>query len=78
MTCGSTHNLMHVQDGGVLYTWGGVGGAFASEAAEQLPPRKEDSNKGCLGLGDTSGRKLPTRYVSSESSGVPVNQASKS
>lgn len=49
------------QDGGVLYTWGGVGGAFVSEASELQPVKKEDSNKGCLGLGDTAGRKFPTR-----------------
>ena len=50
-----------MQDGGVLYTWGGVGGACVSDAPQQQPARKEDSNKGCLGLGDTTGRKLPTR-----------------
>ena len=51
-------------EGGWLFTWGGV-----FTWTEQQRDKKgaltaqPDSNRGCLGLGDTLGRELPTRRV---------------
>ncbi len=42
-----------VQEGGALYTWGGVAAAHGRGA--------RDHTRGCLGLGDTAGRLVPTQ-----------------
>ena len=52
-----------LQEGGVLYTWGGLSGGTLPSGAAAAAPVKGDSNKGCLGLGDTAGRDRPTRSV---------------
>ena len=51
-------------EGGWLFTWGGV---FTWTERQRdnngNVTAQPDSNRGCLGLGDTLGRELPTRRV---------------
>ena len=52
-----------LQEGGVLYTWGGMSGGTLPSGTAASAPVKADSNKGCLGLGDSAGRDRPTRWA---------------
>ena len=47
----------HAQEGGALYTWGGV----AMSGGRGTLVRSH--HRGCLGLGDTAGRMEPTQCV---------------
>ena len=49
-------------EGGCLYTWGGVF-TWVEHHRDKTGNvgATPDSNRGCLGLGDTLGRDLPTR-----------------
>ena len=44
----------NVQEGGTLYTWGGMAASGGRAKAVR------DGHRGCLGVGDTAGRLLPT------------------